>query len=57
MERFDLGDQAAAVRAIKNLLSEWFEANADSSGDVPRDDLLAPHARKIYDRLKTLSDR
>lgn len=48
----EFSDSAATVRTIKNWLAEWFEANAGASGDVPRDDLLAPYARKIYDRLK-----
>ena len=48
----DLNDRAAAVHTIKEWLSDWFEANADASGDVPRGDQLSPYAEKIFDHLK-----
>ena len=50
----DLTDRVSALRAIKNRLSKWFEANADASGDVPRPDQLTAYAEKIYDHLKNL---
>lgn len=50
----DLTGEAAAIAAIKRRLLRWFEDHADESGDVPRGDLLAPYARKIYDQLKDI---
>ena len=50
----DLNDRAASVRTIKERLADWFEVNADASGDVPRGDQLAPFAEKIVDHLKNL---
>ena len=50
----DLTDRAASVRTIKERLADWFEANADESGDVPRGDQLLPYAEKIVDHLKNL---
>ena len=50
----DLSDRAASVRTIKDWLADWFEVNADASGDVPRADQLAPYAEKIVDHLKNL---
>lgn len=55
LKTLDLNNRTAAMRAIINRLSEWFEVNADASGDVPRSDLLSPHAAKIYERLKFLA--
>ncbi|MEG3143530.1 hypothetical protein U1839_02590 [Sphingomonas sp. RT2P30] len=49
----NLEDRAASVRAVRNWLAEWFEANADASGDVPRGDQLSPYAEKIFDHLKS----
>jgi hypothetical protein len=49
----DLEDRAASLRAVRNWLAEWFEANADASGDVPRGDQLSPYAEKIFDHLKS----
>lgn len=43
----DLKDRAASVRTIKDWLAEWFEANADASGDVPRGSQLSPMRRKL----------
>lgn len=48
----DLNDRAASVRTIKDWLWDWFEANVDASGDVPRGDQLLPYAEKIFDHLK-----
>lgn len=50
----DLNDRVASVRTIKERLAEWFEVNADASGDVPRGDQLSPYAEKIVDHLKSL---
>lgn len=50
----DLNDRAASVGAAKGWLSDWFEANVDTSGDVPRGDQLLPFAEKIVDHLKNL---
>ncbi len=52
LQTLDLSDRAAALRAIKELLTFWFEANADASGDVPRGDQLSPYADKIISQLK-----
>ncbi|WP_303762376.1 hypothetical protein [Sphingobium yanoikuyae] len=51
----DLKDRAAAVHTIKDWLSEWFEANADESGDVPRRDQLTRYAEKICARLEMIA--
>jgi len=50
----DLNDRTASVRTIKEGLADWFAANADASGDVPRGDQLSPYAEKIVDHLKNL---
>lgn len=50
----DLNDRAASVRTIKEWLADWFEVNADASGDVPRVDQLSPYAEKIVEHLKNL---
>ena len=47
----NLNDQKTSVRTIKNWLADWFEANVDASGDVPRGDLLSPYAEKIADHI------
>lgn len=51
----DTNDRAAAVHSVKDLLSEWFEANADDSGDVPRRDQLTRYAEKICARLEIIA--
>ena len=51
----DTNDRAAAVHSVKDLLSEWFEANADESGDVPRRDQLTRYAEKICARLEIIA--
>ena len=51
----DTNDRAAAVHSIKDWLSEWFEANADESGDVPRRDQLTRYAEKICARLEIIA--
>ena len=48
----DLNDRAASIRMIKERLANWFEVNADASGDVPRGDQLLPYAEKIFDHLQ-----
>ena len=55
LSELDLTDRVAAISSVKRFLSEWFEENVDESGDVPRGDLLAPSAQKIYDRLKIVA--
>ncbi len=55
LDALDLNDRAISVRAIKEWLAAWFEANADATGDVPRGDQLSPHAEKIFDHLKNPS--
>jgi hypothetical protein len=55
LDTLDLNDRAKSVRSIKDWLSEWFEAAADLSGDVPRGDQLAPYAAKIFDRLRSIA--
>lgn len=55
LDALDLNDRAASVRAIKEWLAAWFEANADATGDVPRGDQLSPYAEKIFDHLKNPS--
>jgi hypothetical protein len=52
----DMNDRAASVRMVKKWLGDWFDANADASGDVPRGDQLSPFAEKIVDHLKNLTD-
>ncbi|TYC78786.1 hypothetical protein [Novosphingobium sp. BW1] len=52
LNALDLNDRAAAILNIKNWLSEWFEANADESGDVPRRDQLTRYAEKIFTHLR-----
>ena len=47
LSALDMSNRAAAIRAIEKWLSEWFEEHADETRDVPRGDLLAPHAEKI----------
>jgi hypothetical protein len=55
LNALDVKDRAAAIRTIKDWLSEWFEANADESGDVPRRDQLTRYAEKICMRLEMLA--
>jgi hypothetical protein len=55
LDSLDLSDRAKSVGTIKGWLSEWFEAAADASGDVPRGDQLAPYAEKIFDRLRLIA--
>ena len=55
LDALDLNDRTASVRAIKEWLADWFEANADATGDVPRSDQLSPYAEKIFDHLKNSS--
>ena len=55
LDSLDLSNRAKSVGTIKGWLSEWFEAAADASGDIPRGDQLAPYADKIFDRLMTIA--
>jgi len=55
--QLDLNDRDAAVRFLSSWIVEWFNANADESGDAPRDDYprVQACARKIYARLKNIT--
>ena len=55
LDGLDLDDPAAALRAVKDWLSEWFGANADETGDVPRRDQLTTYAEKICAHLKKIA--
>lgn len=55
IDELDVKDRTAAIRTVKDWLSEWFEEHADESGDVPRRDLLAPYAEKICARLEKIA--
>lgn len=55
LEALDLKDRAVAIHTIKDWLCEWFEANADESGDVPRRDQLTRYAEKIFTRLEMIA--
>tara|TARA_R110000868_G_C10970456_1_gene769780 strand:+ start:1626 stop:2315 length:690 start_codon:yes stop_codon:yes gene_type:complete len=57
LAQLDLEDPDAAIRSLSGWIVEWFTANADASGDGPRADYgrVQACARKIYDRLKSLS--
>ncbi|MDE2410714.1 MAG: hypothetical protein KGM18_02955 [Sphingomonadales bacterium] len=47
----NLADRAAAEREIERRLLNWFEKYADASADMPRADLVRPHANQIVDAL------
>lgn len=51
----DVEDRAAAINTIKDWLSDWFEINADESGDVPRRDQLTRYAEKICTHLNMIA--
>jgi hypothetical protein len=51
----DMKDRAAAITTVKNWLSEWFETNADESGDVPRRDQLARYAENICTHVEMIA--
>ncbi len=55
LSALETNDRAAAVHSVKDWLSEWFEANADESGDVPRRDQLTRYAEKICARLEIIA--
>jgi hypothetical protein len=55
LDALDMKDRAAAIRSVKDRLSEWFEANADESGDVPRRDQLTRYAEKICTHLEMIA--
>jgi hypothetical protein len=52
LDKLDLNDRAGSVRRVRERLANWFETNADESGDVPRADQLAPYAEKVFDHLQ-----
>ena len=52
LDKLDLNDRAGSVRRVRGRLADWFETNADESGDVPRADQLAPYAEKVFDHLQ-----
>jgi len=52
LDKLDLNDRAGSVRRVRERLADWFETNADESGDVPRADQLAPYAEKVVDHLQ-----
>lgn len=55
LHALDVKDRPAAISTIKDWLSEWFETNADASGDVPRRDQLTRYAEKICARLEIIA--
>lgn len=55
LDTLDMKDRAAAIHTIKDRLSEWFEANTDESGDVPRRDQLTRYAEKICTHLEIIA--
>ena len=48
----DLTDSDVAIEIITEWMAEWFEANAGTSGDVPRKASLKPFAAIIFIFLK-----
>lgn len=55
LDTLDMKDRTAAIHTVKDWLSEWFEANADESGDVPRRDQLTRYAEKICTHLEMIA--
>lgn len=55
LAELDLNAALTATGEIEKILSDWFDSNADASGDVPRKDLVQPYAKKIYARLNLIS--
>lgn len=55
LNALDTKDRAAAMNAVKDWLSEWFETNADESGDMPRRDQLTRYAEKICTHLEMIA--
>lgn len=55
LDALDVKDRAAAIHTIKDWLSEWFEVNADESGDLPRRDQLTRYAEKICTHLEMIA--
>ncbi len=55
LDALGMKDRAAAIHSVKDRLSEWFEANADESGDVPRRDQLTRYAEKICTHLEMIA--
>ena len=55
LRALDVKDRPAAISTVKDWLSEWFETNADASGDVPRRDQLTRYAEKICAHLEMIA--
>jgi len=55
LRALNVKDRPAAISAVKDWLSEWFETNADASGDVPRRDQLTRYAEKICAHLEMIA--
>lgn len=51
----DVKDRPAAISTVKDWLTEWFETNADASGDVPRRDQLTRYAEKICAHIEMIA--
>lgn len=52
LDAVDLTDEATAIHSITDWLDEWFDSEANVSGNIPKRDRLTPYAKKIYDHLK-----
>jgi len=55
LRALNVKDRPAATSTVKDWLSEWFETNADASGDVPRRDQLTRYAEKICAHLEMIA--
>ncbi len=55
LQALDVKDRPAAISTLKDWLSEWFETNADASGDVPRRDQLTRYAEKICTHVEMIA--
>lgn len=55
LRALDVKDRPAAISTVKDWLSEWFETNADASGDVPRRDQLTRYAEKICAHIEMIA--
>jgi hypothetical protein len=55
LRALNVKDRPAAISTVKDWLSEWFETNADASGDVPRRDQLTRYAEKICAHIETIA--
>jgi len=55
LRALNVKDRPAAISTVKDWLSEWFETNADASGDVPRRDQLTRYAEKICAHIEMIA--